>query len=77
MNKQRFYNSFSILQWFIFLLANAEALPIIIGGIFHLSIEETSTLMQRTFFVVGISSFIHGWLGHRYPIGSTQLIRNL
>jgi xanthine/uracil permease len=68
MDKQRFYNSFNVLQWFIFLLANAVALPIIIGGIFHLSIEETSALMQRTFFVVGISSFIQGWLGHRYPI---------
>ena len=68
MEKKRFYNSFSILQWFVFLLANAVALPIIIGGIFHLSMEEISTLMQRTFFVVGISSFLQGWLGHRYPI---------
>lgn len=24
--------------------------------------------MQRTFFVVGISSFIQGFFGHRYPI---------
>lgn len=24
--------------------------------------------MQRTFFVVGISSFLQGWLGHRLPI---------
>ena len=33
----------------MFLLANAIALPIIIGGIFHLPIEDVSTLMQRTF----------------------------
>lgn len=60
MNKKYFNTSFSILQWFVFLLANANAiaLPIIIGGIFHLSIEDISTLMQRTFLVVGVSSFI-------------------
>ncbi|RJS50112.1 purine/pyrimidine permease [Bacillus sp. PK3_68] len=68
MKKQRFYGSLSTFQWFIFLLANSVALPIVIGGVFHLSIEEISSLMQRTFFVVGISSFIQGWLGHRYPI---------
>ncbi|OCA85089.1 purine/pyrimidine permease [Pseudobacillus wudalianchiensis] len=68
MKKQRFYNSLSVFQWFIFLLANSVALPIVIGSVFHLSIEEVSSLMKRTFFVVGISSFIQGWLGHRYPI---------
>lgn len=51
-----------------FLLANAVALPIVIGGIFQLSFEQISTLMQRTFFVVGISSFIQGCFGHKYPI---------
>jgi xanthine/uracil permease len=61
-------DSLSTIQWFIFLLANAVALPIVIGGIFQLSFEQISTLMQRTFFVVGISSFIQGWLGHKYPI---------
>ncbi|MCY9662229.1 purine/pyrimidine permease [Paenibacillus chondroitinus] len=65
---RRFYGSLSTFQWFIFLLANSVALPIVIGGIFHLSIEEVSALMQRTFLVVGLSSFIQGWLGHRYPI---------
>lgn len=56
------------LQWFIFLLANSIALPIVVGGLFHLTTEEVFYLMQRTFFVVGISSFLQGWLGHRLPI---------
>ncbi|WP_242263531.1 purine/pyrimidine permease [Bacillus cereus group sp. BfR-BA-01511] len=56
------------LQWFIFLLANSIALPIVVGGLFHLTTEEIFYLMQRTFFVVGISSFLQGWLGHRLPI---------
>ncbi|MFF2449130.1 purine/pyrimidine permease [Neobacillus sp. NPDC058068] len=68
MEKQRFYSSLSTVQWFIFLLATSVAFPIVIGNVFHLSIEEISELMQRTFFVMGISSFIQGWLGHRYPI---------
>ncbi|WP_144510513.1 purine/pyrimidine permease [Bacillus sp. FJAT-22090] len=68
MNKKYLDTSFSILQWFVFLLANAIALPIIIGGIFHLPIEEISTLMQRTFLIVGVSSFIQARFGHRYPI---------
>ncbi|WP_163254352.1 purine/pyrimidine permease [Bacillus tropicus] len=56
------------LQWFIFLLANSIALPIVVGGLFHLTTEEIFYLMQRTFLVVGISSFLQGWLGHRLPI---------
>lgn len=68
MKKQIFYSSLSTSQWFIFLLASSIAFPIVIGNVFHLSIDEISELMQRTFFVVGISSFIQGWIGHRYPI---------
>ncbi|MCR8643255.1 purine/pyrimidine permease [Paenibacillus sp. N1-5-1-14] len=68
MENKRIIDSFSTVQWFIFLLANAVALPIVIGGIFQLSFEQITTLMQRTFFVVGISSFIQGLFGHKYPI---------
>ncbi|WP_260284624.1 purine/pyrimidine permease [Peribacillus aracenensis] len=64
----RFKSTLSTFQWFIFLLANSIALPIVIGGIFHMSIGEISELMQRTFLVVGISSFMQGCFGHRYPI---------
>ncbi|MGO0060350.1 purine/pyrimidine permease [Brevibacillus fluminis] len=56
------------LQWFIFLLANAVALPIVIGGIYQLPLPEVMELMQRTFFVVGVTSFVQGWIGHRLPI---------
>ncbi|WP_181350813.1 purine/pyrimidine permease [Thalassobacillus sp. CUG 92003] len=56
------------LQWFVFLLASAVALPIVIGSIFELDFSETAGLMQRTFFVVGVTTFLQGWLGHRLPI---------
>ncbi|MEH7013802.1 purine/pyrimidine permease [Neobacillus niacini] len=58
----------SAFQWFIYLLANSIALPIVIGNVFHLSAAEISALMQRTFFIVGLSSFIQAKFGHRYPI---------
>lgn len=58
----------SIIQWFVYLLANSIAIPIVIGAIFQLDVAEVSSLMQRMFFVVGISSFLQAKYGHRYPI---------
>ncbi|SDY53132.1 purine/pyrimidine permease [Thermoactinomyces sp. DSM 45892] len=56
------------VQWLVFLLANALALPVVIGGVFHLNHVEVAELMQRTFFIVGLSSLLQGWLGHRLPL---------
>ncbi|RKP50153.1 xanthine permease [Cohnella endophytica] len=58
----------SVLQWIVFMTASSVALPIVIGGIFHFSQDEVASLMQRTFFVVGISSMLQAVLGHRFPI---------
>lgn len=59
---------FSTIQWFAFLLANSIALPIVIGNVFHLETTEILDLMQRIFFIVGLSSFIQATLGHRFPL---------
>lgn len=56
------------VQWFAFILANSLAFPIIIGEAFDLSAAEVASMMQRTFFVVGIGSLLSLWLGHRFPI---------
>ncbi|RKQ18429.1 purine/pyrimidine permease [Ureibacillus endophyticus] len=56
------------VQWFIFLLANCLTIPIIVGQLFQLSPEDISGLMQRTFFIVGLSSLLSGYFGHRLPI---------
>ncbi|MFD2444634.1 purine/pyrimidine permease [Bacillus sp. CGMCC 1.16607] len=61
-------NSLSVFQWLIYLLANSIAIPIVVGDIFQLSSTELSSLMQRVFFIVGLSSFIQAKFGHRYPI---------
>lgn len=56
------------VQWFVFLLAGAVALPIVIGSLFGLSFPEITGLMQRTLFVVGAASFLQGVVGHKLPI---------
>ncbi|MDP5292423.1 purine/pyrimidine permease [Oceanimonas sp. CHS3-5] len=58
----------SVTQWFVFLLANALALPIVLGQAFGLDSTEVAGLVQRTLLVVGLSSGLQAWLGHRYPI---------
>ncbi|MGP4059692.1 purine/pyrimidine permease [Halobacillus sp. H74] len=63
-----FDRSLETIQWFVFLLASAVALPIVIGSIFELDFNEVAGLMQRTFFVVGAASFLQGMFGHRLPI---------
>ncbi|GHH98613.1 purine/pyrimidine permease [Neobacillus kokaensis] len=66
MNTENKY--LSTFQWFVYLLANSIALPIVIGNVFHLNGTEIAALMQRTFFMVGLSSFLQARFGHRYPI---------
>lgn len=56
------------MQWFVFLLASSVAMPIVIGSIYNMNFIEVSGLMQRTFLVVGLASFLQGWIGHRLPI---------
>ncbi|WHY86820.1 purine/pyrimidine permease [Neobacillus novalis] len=68
MKKTKLDTGFGSLQWFIFLIANSLTIPIIVGQVFQLSPLEISGLMQRTFLVVGVSSLLSGWLGHRLPI---------
>jgi len=68
MYKNKLDTSFGSLQWFIYLLANSLTIPIIVGEVFELSTVEISTLMQRTFLVVGVSSFLSSLFGHRFPI---------
>ncbi|WP_371018014.1 purine/pyrimidine permease [Pseudalkalibacillus sp. JSM 102089] len=61
-------NMLETFQWFVFLLASAVALPIVIGSIYELNFIEIYGLMQRTFFTVGIASLLQALFGHRLPI---------
>jgi xanthine/uracil permease len=68
MKNSKLRLGFFSVQWFVFLLTNSIMLPIVVGQIFQMAPEEIFGLVQRTLFVVGVSSFLAGWLGHRLPI---------
>ncbi|MDA8441338.1 MAG: purine/pyrimidine permease [Peptococcaceae bacterium] len=56
------------LQHFIFGVANAAAVPIVVGSALGLNTAEIATLAQRTFLFAGIASLLQAFLGHKYPI---------
>jgi xanthine/uracil permease len=58
----------SSIQWAFFILAGSIVAPLAIGAAFHLSQSEMAGLLQRTFFIIGLSSLLQGLFGHRLPI---------
>ncbi|PLR74438.1 purine/pyrimidine permease [Bacillus sp. UMB0728] len=59
---------FSALQWMAFMVAGTIVAPIAIADLFGLNPAEAAGLVQRTIFVLGISSLLQGFFGHRLPI---------
>jgi xanthine/uracil permease len=60
--------SLSAIQWMAFIIAGSIVAPIAIADLFQLSPEETTGLVQRTMFVLGVSSLLQALMGHRMPI---------
>lgn len=56
------------IQWLFFLLATMITFPIIIGEIYQLSNIQIMGLIQRTFFVVAITTLLQIKFGHKLPI---------
>lgn len=56
------------LQWMAFMVASSIVAPIAIANTFGLSPEESAGFVQRTVFILGVSSLLQGLLGHRLPI---------
>ncbi|MFC7391812.1 purine/pyrimidine permease [Scopulibacillus cellulosilyticus] len=61
-------NLLSSIQWAVFILAGSIITPISVAAAFHFSPEETSALLQRTFFLVGATSLLQGLFGHKLPL---------
>lgn len=55
-------------QWMAFMIAGSIVAPIAIADLFGLNSLETTGLVQRTMFVLGLSSLLQGLFGHRLPI---------
>ncbi|MBS8264156.1 purine permease [Mesobacillus boroniphilus] len=58
----------SAIQWMAFIIAGSIVAPIAIADLFQLNDLETTGLVQRTMFVLGISSLLQALIGHRMPI---------
>lgn len=59
---------FASFQWTVFILAGTIVAPISVAYAFGLSHMETTTLLQRTFFVMGLTSILQGFFGHKLPL---------
>ncbi|HEX7065465.1 MAG TPA: purine/pyrimidine permease [Bacillales bacterium] len=60
--------SFSSLQWVIYILATSIVAPLSIGHAFDMSQPEIAGLLQRAFFVFGVTSLLQGLFGHKLPV---------
>lgn len=56
------------IQWMIFMIAAAIVAPISIANQYHLTTTETSGLLARTIFVLGIAGILQIIIGHKLPI---------
>lgn len=56
------------IQWMAFIIAGSIVAPIAIADLFQLTELQTTGLVQRTMFVLGISSLLQASFGHRLPI---------
>lgn len=55
-------------QWTVFILAGTIVAPVSVAYAFGFTHIETTTLLQRTFFVMGLTSILQGVFGHRLPL---------
>lgn len=56
------------IQWMAFMIAGSIVAPIAIADLFDLSGVETTGLVQRTMFVLGVACLLQALFGHRLPI---------
>lgn len=59
---------FSSIQWVVFILAGSLVAPLAAGHALGLPPEDISSMMQRTFLLIGISGLLQTMFGHRLPL---------
>lgn len=60
--------TFSSVQWAVFILATSIVAPLSVGYAFGMSQPEIAGLLQRGFFVFGLTSLLQGMFGHKLPL---------
>ena len=58
----------SSFQWMVFILAGSIVVPISVAYAFHFTPTETADLLQRTFFIIGVTTLLQGLFGHKLPL---------
>ncbi|GGE50098.1 purine permease [Pullulanibacillus camelliae] len=58
----------SSFQWMVFILAGTIVAPVSVAFAYGFSAEQTAELLQRTFFVMGLTSLLQGLFGHKLPL---------
>lgn len=58
----------SALQWIIVTVSSSVAVPLMIGDVYGLQVDEIGNLMQQSLFFMGVASLLQVWIGHRYPM---------
>lgn len=58
----------SSAQWAVFMLASIVVAPLSIGAAFGMSQPEIAELLQRTFFIMALTSLLQGIFGHKLPL---------
>ncbi|TCP29819.1 xanthine/uracil permease [Scopulibacillus darangshiensis] len=61
-------NILASFQWMVFILAGTIVTPVSIAFAFHFSQQETAELLQRTLFIMGLTSLLQGYFGHKLPL---------
>jgi xanthine/uracil permease len=59
---------FSSIQWSMFIMAGTIVAPLSIGFAFGMTQVETSELLQRTFFIIGLTCLLQALFGHKLPL---------
>lgn len=60
--------TFSSIQWMVFMIASSIVTPIAVAASYGMDPIETAGLIQRTLFILGVSSILQIFFGHRLPI---------
>lgn len=66
------FNSFAGLQWLSFMFANTIVIPLSVGGVLHLGVNEVSGMMARSFIITGLACLAAAYFGHRMPLMEGQ-----
>lgn len=71
-SKNQVVTLFAGLQWLSFMFANTVVIPLSVGAAYHLSPEQISGTMSRSFILTGLACLLQVLFGHGLPLMEGQ-----